>query len=247
MVEGLETPCQCVDTQVEQSAAGEIGVDHSVQVVGEGGLGGQAHGEVGGDAVDCAEAAGGDEVADVDGQGKVARPDCLHEKEVLWGKGVSDSLFTPYELDLGTQGALQTYLLFRFLDQQFRLRGIHSKRLLAQHILSRLQTQHGILEMVRVRGSNVHNIDIGIIHEVIVGAIRFCRRGGTDVFEELLSAGLARGAGGGDNGVDDGIDAAGLGVDEEIFGEGLGDAPGGEDAPADGGGFSRHGKWRVGW
>ena len=77
-VEGLETPCEGVDAEVEEGAAGEVGVDHAVLVVGEGGFGVHAHGEVGGDAVDGAEAVGGDEVANVDGEGEVARPDCFH-------------------------------------------------------------------------------------------------------------------------------------------------------------------------
>lgn len=62
-------------------------------VVGEGGFGGHAHGEVGGDAVDGAEAVGGYEVTDVDGEGEVARPDCFHEEEVLLGGGVRINLF----------------------------------------------------------------------------------------------------------------------------------------------------------
>lgn len=84
-VEGLETPCEGVDAQVEEGAAGEGGVDHPVGVVGEGGFRGHAHGEVGGDAVDGAEVVGGDEVADIDGEREVARPDCFHEEQVLFG------------------------------------------------------------------------------------------------------------------------------------------------------------------
>lgn len=92
-VEGLETPGESVDAQVEEGTAGEGGVDHSVGVVGEAGFGRHAHGEVGGDAVDRAEVKGGDEVADVDGEGEVARPDCLHEEEVLFeGKGGQKTL-----------------------------------------------------------------------------------------------------------------------------------------------------------
>jgi len=88
--------------------------------------------------------------------------------------------------------------------------------------------------MVRVGGSNIYDIDVRVLHEFIVGAVRLGRRGGADLFEELLGAGFTGGAGGRDDGMDDGIYAAGLRVDKEVFGKSLGDAAGGEDAPADG-------------
>ena len=64
-VQGLEDPGQSVDSEVEQGAASEVGVDHAVRV-GEGVFGGHGHAEVGGGAVDGAELARGDGVADVD-------------------------------------------------------------------------------------------------------------------------------------------------------------------------------------
>lgn len=74
-------------------------------VVGEAGFGRHAHGEVGGDAVDRAEVVGGDEVADVDGEGEVARPDCFHEEEVLFeGKGGQKTLRMTWQKTKSSRG-----------------------------------------------------------------------------------------------------------------------------------------------
>jgi hypothetical protein len=135
------------------------------------------------------------------------------------------------------------YLLLRLLDQQFRLRGIHRKCFLTQHVLPSFQTQHGILVVVRVRGSDVDNIDIRIRNEFLIGAVRFCGRGRTNIFEELFGARSAGGARGGHDGVCDGGDATGLGVDEEVSSECLGNSTGSKNAPADGWGSGRHGGW----
>jgi hypothetical protein len=74
VVEGLEDPREGVDAEVEEGAAGEVEVHHAVGV-GEGGGQGGADAEVGGGAVDGAQFARGDDVADVDGEGEVAGPD----------------------------------------------------------------------------------------------------------------------------------------------------------------------------
>lgn len=83
MIQRLETPRKTVDTEIEQAAASEVGIDHAVSGIGERGFGALIGGEVGQDAMDWTDPARGDGVTDVDRKGKVARPDGLHEEEIL--------------------------------------------------------------------------------------------------------------------------------------------------------------------
>jgi hypothetical protein len=72
-VEGLEDPGESIDAEVEEGATGEGRVYHSVGVW-EGLLGWDAVAEIGGGAVYGADAAGGYDFADVDGEWEVAGP-----------------------------------------------------------------------------------------------------------------------------------------------------------------------------
>lgn len=84
-----------------------------------------AEGEVGDDAVDGAELAGGDEGADLEGEGEEARPDCFHEEEVL-GAGEGD------------EGA--------------GLGGVGGEGLFAEDGLVGAEAEHGVLVVVGVLG-----------------------------------------------------------------------------------------------
>lgn len=73
MVKGLEHPCQGVDSQVEKGTTCEVQVHHATLVVEVLGLVADAIVCVA--AVDGADFAASDDGADVDGEGKVTRPD----------------------------------------------------------------------------------------------------------------------------------------------------------------------------
>ena len=81
------------------------------------------------------------------------------------------------------------------------------------------QTEHGVLEVVRVGGSDVDNVDVCILYQIFVGSVCGCREGAFAGFEELLCAG----AGGGRGSCGDSVlyigDVAGRGVEHQVFGE----------------------------
>nr|POE89848.1 hypothetical protein CFP56_20317 [Quercus suber] len=198
-VQRLEDPGEGVDAEVEQGAAGEGRVHHAVRVV-EGRLGDLADGQVGGGARHGAEAAGRDDVPDVDGQGEVARPDGLHEEEVL---------------------------LPRQLDQDLELSGVGREGLLAQHVLARFEAEPHVLVVVRVRGRDVDDVDVGVLDELFIAAVGF---GGvrSSHFLQECSGPIAGGGGcGGDDRVFDVFDVAGFRVGPEVASKGLGNATGG--------------------
>jgi hypothetical protein len=82
VVQRLIHPCQCVDPQIEQTTAREIEVHHPMARI-ECFLGFVTNTRICMDAEDFADAAGGDGVAERDGEGEVTRPDGFHEEEVL--------------------------------------------------------------------------------------------------------------------------------------------------------------------
>lgn len=79
-------------------------------------------------------------------------------------------------------------LLLSRPTQNLSLRRIDRERLLAQHMLPGTQDEHHVLEVVRVRGCDVHDVDVGVGRELLVGAIRSA--GGWDacVCDEFLRA-----------------------------------------------------------
>lgn len=143
MVEGLEDPGERIDAQVEEAAAGEVHVDHSVGGFKRSfGLG--ADGEVGGDAEDFSDGGGTDCVADGEGEWKIACPDGLHQEEgfVLCG-GV----------------------------EEFGLRGVDGEGFFAKDGFIVGEAEHHILEMVGVRGGDIDDVDVGVFREVFVRAV----------------------------------------------------------------------------
>ena len=132
---------------------------------------------------------------DLDAEGEIPRPDRFHEEKVLF---------------------------LRQLDQLLRLRRVHRKGFLAQHVLAGFEAQHRVLIVVGVGGRNVDDVDVPVGHELGVGAV--CNSGGGTfrVLQELLGTVCRAGRCGSDNGMSDvGYIACGR-VDEKIFGESYG-------------------------
>lgn len=172
MVHCLEDPGEGVDAEVEETAAGEIEVHHSVGGF-EGGFGLRADGEVGLDAEHFADRTGGDGFADGDAEWEIARPHGFHQEEGFALCGVVED---------------------------FGLCGVDGEGFLAEDGLVVREAQHDVLEVVRVGGGDVDYVDGGVLHEVRVGAVGRAEGFGVllagDYFgDEFLGAGFAGGAG----------------------------------------------------
>jgi hypothetical protein len=83
-------------------------------------------------------------------------------------------------------------LLLRDLDQSLQLSGIGCEGLLTEHILSSLEAESCVLVVVAVRGRNVDDIDIGVLHKLFVGSVRLRALRSANFLEEILGA-LCRG------------------------------------------------------
>ena len=165
MVEGLETPGQAVDAQVEEGPAGEIHVRHAVcgapylfHV--------HAEGVVGNDAMNGADSAAFDHSSDLDREWEEACPDCFHEEEILF---------------------------FGCGDEFLGLRGVGCECLFAKDVFPGEEAEHGVLVVVGVRGGDVDNVHIGIFGQFLVGAVGGGRGGAIAAFEEVTGAGGGRG------------------------------------------------------
>lgn len=135
----------------------------------------------------------GDELADLDAKREVAGPNSLHEEEVL---------------RLGS------------VNQDAGLGRIDREGLFAENMLSSVQGEHDILEVVGVRRCDVDDLDVGVCDEVLVGTVGGAGLGNLDVLDELGGAVFrGRGRDRGD-GVRDVAGIAGGRVDEEVLDEG---------------------------
>jgi len=202
-VECLEDPGEGIDPEIQQGTTSEVGVDHAVGVF-ERIFGCHGHAEIGGRAVDSANLARGNDVADVDGEREVASPDCLHQENIL---------------------------LLSDLDQSLELGGIGCEGLLAEHILASLKAESCVLVVVAVRGRNVDDIDIGVLYKLLVGSICLCALRSANLLEEVLGALCRRRRSGSDDLVLDIVDASGLWVRPEVAGKAFSDAACGKDTP----------------
>jgi len=220
-VECLEDPSEGVDSKIQQSATSKVRVDHAVGVL-KCIFGCHGHAEVGGCAVDSTNLAGGDDVADVDREREVACPDLV---ECVSNRHEAIEIYTTYCLHK------ENILLLRNLDQGLQLGGIGCEGLLAEHILASLKTKSCILVVVAVRGCNVDDIDIGVLHELLVGSICLRALGSTNLLQEVLRALRRRGRSGSDDFVLDIVDTSGLWVRPEVAGKAFSDAACGKDAP----------------
>lgn len=131
-------------------------------------------------------------VAHGDAEGEEARPHRLHQEQSL---------------------------LLRDARKDPRLLGVDGERLLTHHVLPRIERLEGVGKVVRVGGGDVDDVDVGVGDEVGVGAVGFGGGGRADFGEELLGLGDGGGGAGGGDDVFDVVDAAGGGVDDEVFGE----------------------------
>lgn len=194
VVQDLVEPGQGVNTQIQQRAAGQVRVHHSVVVrEGQRPIGSiTAEGVVGNDSVHGANSARLDQLADLDTEGEVASPDCLHQEQVL-GPG-------------------------RF-HQLPSLGSVHSESLLAKDVLARLHSQHGVLEVVRMGSGDVDNVDVGICHQLGVRAIRLDSIRGIDFAQKARGAVLGGGRGNGNQPVRNIVYITARRVGEEILGE----------------------------
>ena len=104
-------------------------------------FGGLADGEVGADAEDLAEVARGDVVADGDGEGEEAGPDCFHEEEVLF--------LGCFVEDLG-------------------LLGVDGEGFFAEDGFAGGEAEPDVLVVVRVGGCDVDHVDVWVFDEVRV-------------------------------------------------------------------------------
>lgn len=195
VIQRLEYPGEGVDTQIEQCTTGEVEVHHAVSV-------GEVDGsvlialskrQVGDGSVNLANGTRRDELANLDTEREVTGPDSLHEEQILL-------------LGLG--------------NELLGLGSVDSQGLLAKHVLAGLEGEHGILEVVAVRGSDVDDVDIGVGNKLSVRAICFGGAGTADLLYEALSAVAGAGGGNGDNLVADVADFADGGVGEEVTAEG---------------------------
>ncbi len=59
------------------------------------------------------------------------------------------------------------------LNELLCLCGVHGEGFLAQHVLAAEQTEHGVLEVVRVRCGYVDYVDVGVGYELGVSAVGF--------------------------------------------------------------------------
>lgn len=153
-------------------------------------VGGTAAG-IGEDTENLANLAVSDKLSDLNANGEIARPHSLHQEELA---------------------------LLRLINKDLRLLSVDSERLLAEDMLARLQAEHDILEVVGVRGSDVDDVDIGILNQFLVGTVDSWRGRDLHLLYELLSTVL--GAGGNcSNLMNDIACPADGGVDEEILAE----------------------------
>lgn len=143
-------------------------------------------------AVNSTNGARGNQLPDLDAEGKVARPDSLHQEQVLL-LGLGDELLGLFRGD--------------------------GERLFAQDILARLEREHGVLKVVAVGSGNVDDIDVGVRDKLGVRAVGLGGRGALDLFDEADGAvGGARRSNGG-NLVADIVNVANGGVAEQILAE----------------------------
>lgn len=106
-----------------------------------------------------------DHLPDLNAQREEPRPNRFHQKQLL--------------------------LLSR-LDQFLRLRRIDRKRLLTKHVFACEEAEHGVLEVVGVRGGDVDDVDVWVFDEVLVGSVSRGGGGAFAGFEELFGAGGRR-------------------------------------------------------
>lgn len=137
MVQRLEDPRQTVNTQVEQGATSEVKIDHAV-LRAKLRLNITTKRVVGCHAKNLAELALFNYGSDRNARGEVASPDGLHEEELL---------------------------LLGDLAERFCLSGVDGECLLAENMLVRFQAESDILVVVRMRGRDIDDVDVGVFHE----------------------------------------------------------------------------------
>ena len=118
-------------------------------------------------------------------------------------------------------------VIFRVGGQEFAFNVFHVQRILRYEAPSPLPKApaflEGVLQVQGVRAPDVHHLDLGVLDQRGVGAVRPRARG------VLGDEGLGRGeAAGADRHEPRGLDEG------EVGGDGAGDLAGGEEAPADG-------------
>ncbi len=99
---------------------------------------------VGRDDAHLAEGAGGEDLADADHVGQVARPHRLHGEQAFLGGAVAD------ERGLGR---------------------VEGEGLLDKHVLAVIQRQQGVVDVTGVRGRDVDDVDVGVGHELLVRTV----------------------------------------------------------------------------
>lgn len=96
----------------------------------------------------------------------------------------------------------------------------------AEDVFACEEAEHGVLEVVGVWGGDVDDVDVGVLDEFVVGAVRFGGGGALAGLEEVGGAGGGCGGGCGGDGVGDVGDLASGGIQHQIFGEFLCNAAG---------------------
>lgn len=94
--------------------------------------------------VDSANSTRSNQLSNFDTEGKVPRPHGLHEKQVL---------------------------LLCHGNELLGLRGGDGECLFAEHILTGLKCEHGVLKVVAVRSGDVNDVNVGVVDELGVGAV----------------------------------------------------------------------------
>jgi hypothetical protein len=107
-------------------------------------IGMDAKGCIGRDAKDFANFAFLDRLPDLDAEREISRPDRVEQEPFLF---------------LGS------------LVQKLGLRCVDGQGFLADNVLARLESQHCMLEVVRMRTGDVDNVDTRVCHKVLVRAV----------------------------------------------------------------------------
>jgi len=179
-------------TQVEHCPAGEIHVDHAM-FRPKLLLHVLGKAQVGEDAANIPDIAVLHHAAELNAQGEEANPNRLHEEHPV---------------------------LLCGLDEYARLFRVDRKGLLTQDVLLGFETQHGVLEVVRVRCRDIYDVDIGVLDKILVRSVGYWRTWDLAFLKELLGSFGGRGGSGGHHFMVDIRDTSCGGIKEEVFSEG---------------------------
>ena len=160
-VQTLEYPSQAVDASIEQNPSSKIRIDHDVGIVLETTCVRQT--VFGQNPFNRTNFARLDDLADVEGEGKVSSPEPFHQEQVL---------------------------LSGLLSELPGLLGVHGKCRLAEHVLACFKTKHGVLIVVRVRCGNIDDFNIRVLNELGIGAVGLGVRWSIAVPQELFRSRL---------------------------------------------------------